>query len=756
MTHGIKKVGVIGAGVMGAGIAAQAANGGADVVLLDIVPQGTEDRNAIAAGAKERFLKAGASGGFMGQAAAERLSVGNTEDHMDLLADCDWIVEVIVERLDIKQSLFKRIEEVRKDGSVVSSNTSTIPLATLMEGMPHRLREDFIVTHYFNPPRHMRLLEIVKGDDTKQSCVDRVTEFNDIHMGKTVIHCADRPGFIANRLGVFWMQAAAIEAKNNGLTVEEADAIMSGPCGYPNTGVFGLWDLCGINLMPDVTASLGNLLPETDAFSPYKKVMPEVSKMVELGYHGRKGRVYQGFYRLTRHDDGSKTKEAFDLNNLEYRALEKTTLASASLKQGQLKELIESSDKGGVYGWKVLSQVLSYATTLVPDVVDDIASVDLAMKLGYNWRFGPFEMIDLIGTQTFVDRLEADGLPVSDFLKKAQGRTLYRFKDNIQQCLNCDGDYMAVPKADGIVLLDDLRHAGAPIAETTASKLWDLQDDVWCLEFITKMNTFTPELLDDIENFVARAEQEKKALVLYNEGPLFAAGANLMELIENADNTDYVRSYIARGQEVFMKLKNATVPVVGAPAGRAFGGGVEILLHCHAVQAHSELYIGLVENNVGILPGWGGTKELLIRSMERFGVDGAIGHAFKVIQGAMVSGSAMHAQELCYLRETDGITMNRDRLLMDAKSRALELLKQERALPSLPALTIAKEPDFAQGGHQEVVERFTFETMKPATQPDWEHAVLKLELEHVVSLCAMPPSIERMKHMLKTGKPLKN
>ncbi|NVK18341.1 MAG: enoyl-CoA hydratase/isomerase family protein [Methylocystaceae bacterium] len=756
MTHNIKKVGVIGAGVMGAGIAAQAANGGAEVVLLDIVPDGAEDRNAIAAGAKARFLKAGANGGFMGQEAAARLSVGNTEDNMDLLADCDWIVEVIIERLDIKQSLFKRIEEVRKDGSVVSSNTSTIPLASLMEGMPQRLRENFIVTHYFNPPRHMRLLEIVKGEDTEQSCVDRVAEFNDIHMGKTVIHCADRPGFIANRLGVFWMQASVYEAQNTGLSIEEADAIMSGPCGYPSTGIFGLWDLCGLDLMPDVTASLGSLLPESDAFAPYAKVMPSVTAMVEKGLHGRKGRVYQGFYRVTKSDDGKRIKETINLENLEYRPVEKSSLASSQLKKGQLKELLASTDKGGAYGWKVLSQVLNYASTLIPDVAGDITSVDKAMKLGYNWAFGPFEMIDLIGTKAFVERLEAENLPVSDFLKQADGRPLYIFEDGINKCMGADGNYQPIEKADGILLLSDLEQQNALVEATDTANVWDLGDDVWCLEFRTKMNTLPRELLENIETIIDKAEAQNKAIVLYNEGPVFAAGANLADLVERVSDKEFVHGYISYGQKVFMKLKYAKVPVVGAPAGRAFGGGVEILMHCHAVQAHSELYIGLVENNVGILPGWGGTKELLIRSMESFGAENAISNAYKVIQGAMVSGSAMHAKELCYLRQSDGITMNRDRLLLDAKELAISLRGKTRTREVLPAVAECAEPDFATDGYQATLERVTFETMLPAQQEDWEDALLAKELENVISLCVTPQAIERMQHMLKTGKPLKN
>lgn len=756
MAHNIKKVGVIGAGVMGAGIAAQAANGGADVVLLDIVPDGADDRNVIAAGAKDRFMKAGASGGFMGTQAAQRLTVGNTEDHMHLLSDCDWIVEVIIERLDIKQDLFKRIEEVRKDGAIVSSNTSTIPLAELMEGMPQSLRENFIVTHYFNPPRHMRLLEIVKGQDTLQTCVDRVAEFNDIHMGKTVIHCADRPGFIANRLGVFWMQAAVFEAERNGLSIEDADAIMSGPCGYPSTGIFGLWDLCGLDLMPDVTASLGRLLPESDAFSPYANVMTSVSAMVEKGYHGRKGRVYQGFYRVTKSDDGKRIKETINLDTLAYHPTQKSQLASGQLKKGQLSELVTSEDKGGAYGWKVLSQVLNYASTLVPDVAGDITSVDKAMKLGYNWSFGPFEMIDLIGTQAFVERLEAENLPVSDFLKKANGRPLYIFEEGVDKCMGADGTYHQIEKAEGVLLLNDLQQQDALVSANEAANVWDLGDDVWCFEFRTKMNTLPRELLETLDQTIDKAQAENKALVLYNEGPLFASGANLADLIERVEDREYVHSYIAYGQKVFMKLKYASVPVVGAPAGRAFGGGVEILMHCHAVQAHSELYIGLVENNVGILPGWGGTKELLIRGMESLGKEKAVENAYRVIQGAMVSGSAMHAKELCYLRQSDGVTMNRDRLLMDAKLCAMGLRNQERTRSALSALTVSEEPVFAEEGYQATLERTTYETMLPSLHDDWEEALLATELKNVVELCAKPQAIERMKHMLKTGKPLKN
>ncbi|RTE65323.1 3-hydroxyacyl-CoA dehydrogenase/enoyl-CoA hydratase family protein [Amphritea opalescens] len=752
----IKKVAVIGAGVMGAGIAAQAANGGAEVLLLDMASvNGDEDRSRIAQDAVNRLLKGGCAGGLMHPSVAERIQVGNIDDDLHLLSDYDWIIEVIVERLSVKQALFHRIAEVRRDDAIVSSNTSTIPLMTLVDGLPDDFRQHFVITHYFNPPRYMRLVEVIKGPDTLTEVVDRVCQFNDQCMGKTVIHCADRPGFIGNRLGVFWLQVALQEAIKLNLRVEEADAIMK-VCGFPSTGIFGLWDLVGIDLMPSVTQSLGDLLPDGDDFAPYAQTVQTVQGMIDKGYYGRKGATREGFYRQVKDANGGRVKEAIDLESFEYRAVQKTLLASARLKPGQLAELIACSDKGGQYAWRVLSQVLHYATKLIPDVATDVTAFDQAMKLGYNWSWGPFEMIDQLGTQAFIDRLTAEGIQPSAFLQAVDQRPIYNDQDLQRVTLNERGEYQRVKTAEGILSLADIKRRPA-LQQYSKLSLWDLADDVWCVEFTGKVPVLSNELLDQISATLEQAVGKQKALVFYNEGPIFAAGADLKEFLSFIDQPDVLKAYIDKGQAVFHALQTAPVPIVGALSGKALGGGLELLLHCHGIQAHAESAVGLVENQVGIVPGWGGCKEMLLRSAERFGVDAAMAHCFDLIRNSKVTGSAEEAKQLGFLRSTDGISMNLDRLLFDAKQRALRLrpiLPLETKEPQ--PLSPAQDMMLSTEGYQATLDTALLTLLSQATSAHWYQHFYPLERETNQALCQIPEAKARMVQLLETGRALQN
>ena len=400
----IRKVAVIGAGVMGAGIAAQLANAGIPAVLLDILPN-------AAAGAVERLLKSDPAA-FMSKAAARLITPGDAEAQLELIADCDWIIEAVVERPHVKRALYARLDAVRKPGSVVSSNTSTIPLAKLTEGLSERFAEDFCITHFFNPPRYMRLLEVVGGERTRAEAIEQVSRFADMALGKSVVACKDRPGFIANRLGVFWLQCAVVEAFDGGLEVEEADAILGKPMGIPKTGVFGLLDLVGIDLMPHVGDSMAALLPADDPLNAYHRELPLIRRMIAEGLTGRKGKG--GFYRLNR-AGGGKVKEAISLASGDYRPQRKAELDLPR----DLKALLAQPDKAGRYAWRVLGQTLAYAASLVPEAADDIAGVDEAMRLGYNWKWGPFELIDKLGAAWLAQRLAEDGLAVPGLLALA-------------------------------------------------------------------------------------------------------------------------------------------------------------------------------------------------------------------------------------------------------------------------------------------------------------------------------------------------
>ncbi|RAI34644.1 3-hydroxyacyl-CoA dehydrogenase/enoyl-CoA hydratase family protein [Rhodoplanes serenus] len=771
----IRKVVVVGAGVMGAGIAAHVANAGVPVTLLDIVPASAPNRNALAEGAVERMLKADPAP-LMTKAAAKLITPGNTEDHFDAaVGEADWIVEVVTERLDVKQALYRRIEAARKAGSVVSSNTSTLPLASLVDGLPESFARDFLITHFFNPPRYMRLLEIVVGPLTRPEAVDTVSRFADVSLGKSLVRCKDRPGFIANRLGVFWLQAAVVEAFARGLAIEDVDAVIGKPMGIPKTGVFGLLDLVGLDLMPHVNASLAAALPKDDPFHAFDRPLPVVQKLIADGYTGRKGKG--GFYRLNR--EAGKRKEALDLATGEFRPARKAEVAAVAESGRSLGKLLDHDSPLGVYAWRVMGATLAYAAALVGDAADDIEAIDEAMRLGYNWRWGPFELIDRLGADWLIARLERDGQAVPEMLRLAAGRSFYRVENGRRQALGRDGQYHDIVRPDGVLLLEDIKRAGAPVIKNGSAALWDLGDGVACFEFTGKMNTIDQQVLDLLVKTVRRVKKDFKALVIYNEGHNFSVGANLgLALFAcNIAAWTEVEASVTQGQEAYRALKYAPFPVVGAPSGLALGGGCEILLHCDAIQAHAETYMGLVEVGVGLIPAWGGCKEMLHRwsTLGRLpkGPMPAVAKVFETVSTATVAKSAAEAKELLYLRPTDGITMNRNRLLADAKARALAMA--ESYVPPEPPIYVLPGPSaetamaMAVAGFRRLGKATPYDEVvsgalarilsggdTDVTETLDEEAVLALEREQLVRLVRQPGTLARLESMLMTGKPLRN
>jgi 3-hydroxyacyl-CoA dehydrogenase len=770
----IKKVAVIGAGVMGAGIAAHVANAGIPVILLDILPKDGADRDAIAKGAVDKMLKADPAP-FMSKAAAKLVETGNIEDHIGKLAECDLIIEAIIERLDLKQALYDKIEAVRKDGSVVSSNTSTIALAKLVEGRSARFQRDFMITHFFNPPRYMRLLEIVSGPDTAKTAVDTVSQFCDVALGKSVVHCKDRPGFIANRLGVYWLQAAVIEAMDRGITIEEADKIIAKPMGIPKTGVFALLDMVGLDLMPHVQKSLEGALPKEDPIQALMRPNPLVEKMIATGYTGRKGKG--GFYRINR--EAGKVKEAIDLKTGEYRREIKPEIAALEEGGKKLGKLLTHDSVHGKYANAVLVPTLSYAAFLVGDAADTIDSIDEAMRLGYNWKFGPFELMDQIGTGAMIKMLDADKQPVPAILRKAEGRTFYRVENGRRQMLGLDGEYHDVVRPDGVVMLEDIKLTSKPILKNGSASLWDIGDGVACFEFTTKMNAIDPETFALLTKSIKHVAKSMKAMVIYNEGSNFSAGANLGLAVFAANIAAWseIESLVAGGQATYKALKYAPFPTVGAPSGMAIGGGCEVLLHCSAVQAHAETYTGLVEVGVGLIPGWGGCKEMLARYAEfgrlPKGPMPAPTKAFELISTATVAKSAAEAKEHLFLKPTDGITMNRYRLLADAKAKALSLV--EGYTPPKPPVYVLPGPSgkaamsMAVDGFHRLGKATDYDVVVSdalanvlsggdtdiITQMD-EDQVLALEVKNFMAIVKKPGTYARIEHMLSTGKPLRN
>jgi len=774
------KVAVVGAGQMGSAIAAHVANAGVPVVLLDIVPEGAENRNVLTEGAIAALLKA-TPAPFMHRSAAKLVTPGNLEDHLDLLRDADWICEAVIEDLAAKHDVYRAIDAVRREQSFVTSNTSTIPLARLVDGMPVKFAQDFAITHFFNPPRYMRLLEFVTGPATRPAVSDALREFCDVRLGKDVVPAKDTPGFIGNRIGIYWYYVAMSEAITLGLTVEEADAIVGPPMGIPKTGIFGLIDLTGIDLAPKVNATMLSMLPPEDAFcrefDAQAPLVALIDQMIVDGYTGRKGKG--GFYRMLR--DGAKRElQARDIVTGEYRAVMRPRLDSVeAAKSGGLRALVEHPDKGGQYAWRVLSRVLAYTASLVPDVAEEIRDVDRAMTSGYGWKYGPFQMIDQLGCDWFVGRLREDGINVPPLLDAATGLSLYREAEHKAEQLAPTGEFRAIEVPDDAWLLADMKRDREPIVANGSASLWDVGDSVACLELHTKMNAIDDGTIAMVREAASIHERGYKALVIGHDGDNFSVGANvgIALFAANAAMWPLIEQKLSEGQQAFLALKYAPFPVVGAPAGMALGGGCEIMMHCDAVQAHAETYMGLVETGVGLIPGWGGTKELIARAFARKGRPGGpmppvIG-AFETISLAKVSRSAREAHDLMYLRPTDGITMNRRRVLVDAKAKALSMVdgyeppaRPDIALPGptgLATLRIVVDDVVRQGkatGHDRAValalagvltggETDTIEIVD-------EDQLLVLERNAFMSLIRQPKTLDRIEHMLDTGKPLRN
>jgi 3-hydroxyacyl-CoA dehydrogenase len=762
----IQKVAVIGAGVMGSGIAAHMANAGLDVVLLDLDA-------AFAAGAVEKQIK---TGGFMASNLAGRVATGSTKDDLALLADADWVVEAVAERLDIKQGLYRQIDAVRKPGSIVSSNTSTIPLAALVDGMPEAFARDFMITHFFNPPRRMRLLELVSGPGTRSGAVASITEFADVGLGKSVVVAKDTPGFIGNCIGVYWLLASLHEAIALGIEVEEADALLGKPFGIPSTGVFGLLDLVGIDLMASILTSFKASLRPGDAMLDYAEMPPLVAEMIAAGRIGRKGGA--GFYRVSA---DRRTREAIDLKTGQYRLQRTPASESLDAAKGDLRALVAHGGAGGRFAAAAMGKTLAYAADRVPEIAESPAAVDEAMRLGYAWAQGPFELIDRLGGEWLGRQLQSQDRPVPPLLDEAiAGGGFYATLEGRRTCLAPGAGFQVLARQEGVFSLADHKLVSEPVEETSDASLWDMGDGVGLIELHTKLNTLSPGALAALDLFTDLARGRFKALVIGSDAPYFSAGADLRVFMEAAERgPEGFVGYLDQGQQVFRKIKYSPIPVVAAAIGAAVGGGCELLMHCAAVQAHAELNVGLVETSIGVIPGWGGCKELLLRLSEArpgraLGPVAPTAAAFDLIGAARVSTSAYDARALGFLRERDGITMNADRLLADAKALALKLAEDyQRPEPRLLALPGPSGAAALRAGlhgavlagratpHDRVVGEALIDVLTGGagadpSRPSPEDDALGLEREAFLRLYATPATQERVRHMLATRKPLRN
>jgi len=771
----IERAAVIGAGTMGLGIAGQLANAGVDVLLLDI-PAGGDNRNAICERALERLLDKNQPG-LLHEDYVKRISIGNIEDDLHRLSDADWIAEAVVERLDIKKNLYRQIDEVRKSGSIVSSNTSTIPIALLVEDMPQDFQAEFAITHFFNPVRFMCLLEIVRGKYTRQEVIDCLEQFNESRMGKGIVVCNDTPGFLGNRVGVFAIQTALHTAFRIGLKPEEADAIFGRPMGVPKTGVFGLYDLIGIDLMSDVAESLVSILPENDSFHEVSAEIPLMKRMIEEGYLGNKG-TKGGFYRLRDPNDGT-SKQTLEFDTFSYRNFdtEKPQVAANAEAAGDFTILLDRNDKYGQYAWDILSNTLCYAAELIPDVNESLVAVDDAMKLGYNWLQGPFEMIDAIGIDRFIERLQTESRDIPSFLESARGKSFYRVENGALEYLQADGSYKALQRAKGVIRFSEQRRKLKPLIENEKASYFALPQDLGLVEFHSKANTLDADSMRLLADAVQHATENFKGMIIHNDAQHFSCGVNLEGVLSFIRNNDMqgLDSFLDHFQQTVLSLKHAPIPVVAAPSGLSLGGGFEVVLHTDKVIFHANSVTGLVETLVGVVPGGGGNKEMLYRWYEHLGdIKKAAWQALMNIGYGKTASSPLEAEPLMMFRDgIDDYVMNKDRLLDTAMNAALKMADGYSASHREPLQMAGRDAwqemsDWLQKTHKK--GHLTPHDVTTGTQIAMivtggdidagttlsENEILDLERKAFITLAKTKETRARIEHMLGHGSPLRN
>ena len=763
---------VIGSGLMGSAIAAHLANAGCKVNLLDIADKKHENKNHLADLALNKLTKIKPSPLTL-KSNLKLIKIGNIDENLDVINESEWVIEVIIENLEIKKNLYKKIDEIMQDDLIVSSNTSTIPIKLLSEGLSNKFKKNFLITHFFNPPRYLKLLEIVKSDDTDNGIVKKINDFCDINLGKTVIETKDTPGFIGNRIGIFWIERAAVEAIKSGLTVEEADSTIMNTFKVPMTGVFGLIDVVGLDLIPPVVKSLLLNIPKSDYYHSVHKT-PEIFQfMLENKMIGRKGDG--GFYKLI-NINNKKIKHSLDLSTREYQICSKPKIINKNLKK-----FLDKDDKFSKYAWNVLSEVLYYVLTIAEEISLDINSIDEAMKNGFGWQLGPFEIIDKIGVSFLIEKLKDSKKTIPSILNDIGENKFYQLESNqIKYFDFVSKKYATLNRLKGVLLLSDIKKTNKPLKKISTASLWDIGDQITVFEIHSKSNTLDMATMEFLNQCIDIVTSSFKAMIIYNEGEFFSAGANLGEALFLGNiglDKEVEKNILLKGQEVYSKLKYSKFPVIAAPFNLALGGGCEIILHSNYVQAHIESYIGLTEAALGILPAWGGCKELLSRfsSNKKIpkGPMPAIIKTFELIGMAKVSTSAHEAKKIGLLKETDGITMNRNRLLFDAKMKAIEMSKNYKipekniyCLPGRTALSAIKLSleNMKSNGAISQYDKFIGEKIAyvlsggetDITKELLEENILKLEKDAIYNLMKENLTIERLEHILETGKYLRN
>ena len=772
-----KKITVIGSGLMGSAIAAHFANVGCEVNLLDVVDKKDENRSNISNKAIKNLLKIKPSPLTL-KSNINLIKSGNIEDDLNQINESDWVVEAIIENLNIKKELYEKIDKIMRNDLIISSNTSTIPINQLTEGLSLKFKKNFLITHFFNPPRYLKLLEIVKSKEVNIEIFEKIKLFCDLNLGKTVIETKDTAGFIGNRIGIFWIERAAVEAIKHDLSIEEADIIIKNLFGVPKTGVFGLIDVVGLDLIPLVVKSLLNNIPANDYYKSVHQV-PEIFQfMLDNKLIGRKGSG--GFYKLV-DEDNKKIKHSLNLNSKKYSKSLKPNIQNIKLIKKDLKGFLIKDDKYSKYALSIISDVLYYVLNITEEISHNILDIDEAMKNGFGWKFGPFELLDNIGPLFIKDIFIKSKKDIPILLDKIADNSFYKVQSNkINYYDFKTNKFKNLKRPDGVILLSDIKKIQKPIVNINTASLWDIGNKVTVFEFHSKSNTIDMATLEFLNQSIDIISNSYQSMIIYNEGEFFSAGANLGEALFLGNlglDLEVEKNILKKGQEVYSKLKYSEFPVISAPFNLALGGGCEILLHSNYVQAHIESYIGLTEAALGILPAWGGCKELLSRfSKQKTLAKGpmpSIIKTFELIGMAKVSTSAHEAKELGYLKNNDGITINRNRLLYDAKMKALELSKDfippNKSTYNLPgktsilALTLAIN-SMRQNGQisnydKYIGEKIAFVLSGGDTDINKELSeenILNLEKDAIYELISKNLTLERLEHVLETGKYLRN
>ena len=797
----IKKVAIIGSGIMGSGIACHFANIGVDVLLLDIVPRELNDkekakgltledkvvRNRLVNDALTASLKSKPSP-IYNKKFADRITTGNIDDDLHLIKDVDWVMEVVVERLDIKQSVFEKVEQYRTPGTIISSNTSGIPIKFMNEGRSDDFRKHFAVTHFFNPPRYLKLFEVVPGPDCKQDVTDFLMEYGDKFLGKTSVLAKDTPAFIGNRIGIFGIQSLFHQVKELGLTVEEVDKLTGPVIGRPKSATFRTVDVVGLDTLVHVANGIYDNCPDDEAHDLFK--LPGfINTMMENKWLGSKTK--QGFYKKSVNAEGKKEILTLDLDTMEYRSKKRASFATLELTKtidkpiDRFKVLVGGKDKAGEFYRKNFAAMFAYVQNRIPEISDELYRIDDAMKAGFGWENGPFEIWDAVGVEKGIELMKAEGKEPAAWVTEmvAKGETsFYSIKNGATYYYDIPAkSQVKKPGQDAFIILDNIRKSNE-VFKNSGVVIEDLGNGILNCEFQSKMNTIGGDVLAGLNKAIDLAEKDFDGLVVGNQGANFSVGANIGMIFMMAVEQEYdeLNMAIKYFQDTMMRMRYSSIPVIAAPHGMALGGGCELSLHSDKVVAAAETYMGLVEFGVGVIPGGGGSKEMALRASDTFRKGdvqlNVLQEYFLTIGMAKVSTSAYEAFDLGLLQQgKDVVVVNRDRQIAEAKKHAMLLAEAGYTQPvnrndvlvlgkqALGAFMVATDSmqasNFISEHDQKIANKLAYvmaggDLSEPTKVS--EQYLLDIEREAFLSLCTERKTLERIQHMLKTGKPLRN